>query len=502
MDGQDSWKRTEDIEIDLADLIRKLCMQWKQIFICAIAAAVIFSGLGIIRDRANAAKSEETKSEELTEKEQEDIAYALEVEKDTRELQEYLEHSMLMQTDPYHRNKAVILYSIENASRQNIWKITENYLNFVVNGGAADKLKESYYKNWDMEKNFLAELITAYQKNFNSPWQITVNSREEGNLQEEALFCVEVTGRDAEMTKQLAEDIQNVIRAQYSTIKNETGNHRLSLISIEESEYTDFGLLEQQQNKRTLLSAYKGNLNAATDAFSQEQLAVYQNETGIQAGNEELEEDAVLIEGRAGLNIKYLILGLAAGAFLYSCAFMGWYLYQDTVKSDTELRERYLFPLYGSISFKRKERWCGKRKPSGRECVLEKEKLQLLYRIRLACKKQKITKFCAVSDFLFSDQEKKCLEEIMEQLKKCGIEILIAENAMQNAAVWDELTGTGKVLAVYRTGTTTRRMIDEAMRFYLENGVTVIGAMLFINDEWKIQTACKRRKAVQTGKEV
>ena len=30
MDGQFAWKRTEDIEIDFMDLLRRLCMQWKK----------------------------------------------------------------------------------------------------------------------------------------------------------------------------------------------------------------------------------------------------------------------------------------------------------------------------------------------------------------------------------------------------------------------------------------------------------------------------------------
>lgn len=37
MDGKYSWKREEEIEIDFIDLLKRLCRQWKQIAVCALA---------------------------------------------------------------------------------------------------------------------------------------------------------------------------------------------------------------------------------------------------------------------------------------------------------------------------------------------------------------------------------------------------------------------------------------------------------------------------------
>ena len=48
-------------------------------------------------------------------------------------LETYLENSVLMQLDPYHKNKVIMLYWIDRAERQELPVITESYLHFVLN---------------------------------------------------------------------------------------------------------------------------------------------------------------------------------------------------------------------------------------------------------------------------------------------------------------------------------------------------------------------------------
>ena len=50
MNVQDSWKRTDEIEIDLADLLKKLAMRWKQMLLCAVAAALFAGGYGCLKN--------------------------------------------------------------------------------------------------------------------------------------------------------------------------------------------------------------------------------------------------------------------------------------------------------------------------------------------------------------------------------------------------------------------------------------------------------------------
>ena len=93
MDEQYSWKRTEEIEINLADLLKQLGMQWKQILLCALAAALLAGGYSYIKNRNNASVMEEAEDTELTAEELASVMSAVELHGDIRMQEEYMEGS-------------------------------------------------------------------------------------------------------------------------------------------------------------------------------------------------------------------------------------------------------------------------------------------------------------------------------------------------------------------------------------------------------------------------
>lgn len=468
MDEQYSWKRTEEIEIDLADLLKQLALQWKRILLCALACALTAGGYGYIKNRNSAGVMEAAEDAELTEEELDSVMSAVELHGDIRMQEEYMESSVLMNADPYHRHRIYMLYSIDGAKRQDIQKITESYLNFIANGGAADALQKSG-GDWDMDKSCLAEMITAYQKNYDSQYREIIEGAKAEDVLTESLFYAEVTGLDESQAGQLAKDMKQVLKKQYSKIREQTGSHRLTLLSTEHSIFADSSLLAQQRDRKAQLASNMANLKTITDAFSDKQLAVYQKEADIEdeklAQENSGSDDEVLEKNRneegSGFLVKYLVLGLAGGIFIYCGIYACWYLFRDTVKSEEEMKNLYTFPFYGNIPF---EKQADER---------------LVNRIRLSCKRQGIAKLCLASDFSFDTLEKDSLETMAGQLEGFGIHTVIAENAGRNAALWDTMTETGNVLMVCRIGKTTHRMIDDAVRFYRENGISVAGAAAF-----------------------
>lgn len=472
MDKQDSWKRTEDTEIDMMELLREICMQWKQILICAVICAAVLGGYGYLknRDSTDAVSGKDAAEEtELTEEEQQGIADAAELEEEIQQLETYLENSVLMQIDAYHKDKVVMLYSIEQAKGREVQKITESYLNFIANGGAVNGLKESA-GGWDMDSILLAELFSAGQKTYSVPYQILADSTQDWDMPAESLFYVEITGRNARMAERLADDVHAVLKEYRDRVNKKAGGHRLTLLSREKCQQADSGLAALQREKKALLSANKANLKAMTDAFSREQMMEYQDETNMEPGQEEPEE--VLTNAVSRSILKYIMAGLICGIFLYAGCYTCLYLFRDTVKSTGEMRRMYTFPFYGGIAVKQS-------KASNTE-KFEHEKAQIMNRIRLMCKKQGIKKLSIVSDFALEERERECMQSIAAWLKEWGIETLVAENGSKDTALWDALAETANVLIVCRIGTTTHRMIDEAVAFYLENDMSVTGAVAFV----------------------
>lgn len=471
MNEKHSWKKTEEVEINLIDLLQKLCRQWKQIAVCAVIFACLLGGYRYIKDRSAASTTgADTAAEEivLTKDEQQRVNGAVELSEEIAATEKYLDESILMNVDPYHKDRVLLLYSIDDATKSTKQKIVESYLTFLTAGGAIEAIQKTDSERWDINKSYLSELISAYQRT-DSSYQIVLE-----DTTAETLFYVDVTGKDDEMAEELAQAIQDAIEGYHDVVKETAGKHTLTLVSSEQGVKSDSSLATQQHDKNYQLSTNLASLKVLTDSFSEQQNLVYEELlTEDDAEGTEQQKEVV----STGISKKWVALGFVGGIFVYCCIFACFYLLRDTVKSMEELKAHYNFPIYGGIILKKGTKGTGEDLAGNQKDQYEREKAQLLNRIRLACQNQKLSKICIATDFSLNEQEKSFVESASKQLKEWGIDIILGENVTGNVSIWDALTEVGNVLMIYKLGTTTHQMIDEEMSFYTENNLEVIGAM-------------------------
>lgn len=469
MNENQSWKKTQEVEINLMDLLRKLCKQWKQILLCAVIFACLLGGYRFIKGSGEAQTNGAAVSTEgivLTKDEQKRVDGAVTLSDEIEANQKYMDESILMNIDPYHKDRAVLLYSIEDVSKRTKQRIVESYLSFIKDGGAIKELKEKAPDTWTMDDSYLAEVISAYQSN-DSSTQIVLNETTANTL-----FYIEVTGKDEKMVAELAKGLQEAVDAYQVSVKKNAGEHTLTLLSKEQGVKSDSGLATTQHDKNYQLSNNLYNLKTLTDSFSEQQKAVYEEQIA------KADDVKVIKKEDSGISIKWIVLGFAGGIFVYCCIFACFYLLRDTVKSTGELKSHYTFPVFGSILLKKGTKGTGEDLAGREKDDYERQRAQMLNRIRLACQSKEITKICIASDFSFREQEKSFVESASKQLKAWGIETVVGENVAGNVSVWDTLTEVGSVLMLYKLGTTTHQMIDEEMGFYMENHLNVMGAMV------------------------
>ncbi len=457
MDKDFSWKKTQEVEIDLTDWIKSLLLHWKGMVICALAAAVLLGGYSYIKSKSikEAAGRESAEEIELKEEEQQSVAEAVQLAKEIADLENYMEQSVLMQIDPYQKNRIVLLYSIGQTSKQELQKISESYLSFLSYGGAVGAVAQAD-SEWDgIGDSYLAELVSAWQR-ADSTYRI-ISENDVGSIPAETLLYVEVTGVDAKMAEKLAADIQKALKDYEDEVQKVCGSHKLSLLKGEKSVVFDSSLLAQQREKKESLKSSRGNLKSMTEVFSHKQKAVYQEETGLDFNEGGQGTNAE----RAGVSFRYILLGVFAGVFGYCGLFACRYLMHDAIRSEKEFKAHYTIPFYGCI-------------PVGKR---QKEAERIWGRIRFMCRQQKVAKFCLAADSALSVQEKECMEQMKGKFEKWGIQPDVVEDLEGNISAWDQLADTGAVLLLCRLGHTSYATVDEQMGFYLENGIRVLGTV-------------------------
>lgn len=466
MDGNGSWKKTEEVQIDLPDLLRSLLAGWKQAVICMLAAAVLLGGYGWMKNGGVAAGVAGIEGGELTEEEEQAVEDALQVEEELAELEDYVEHSILMQANPYRKNQVFFMFLISGATNHTISGISESYLGFLTNGGAVDVLQKADGSTWKMDKRYLGELIAARLKS-DGVYQVVAVDEAQA-VPAEALLYVEVTGKDAKMAAKLAEDLQDALEGYSDKVGKQCGKHKLALVSSQDTVRIDYGLLAQQDEKKQTLKAKQESLKSMTEGFHKQQKELYKKHSSRKGQADEKEERE---DGEGRIPVKYLLFGLAGGIGIYCAWFAFSYMMRDTVKSAREFRACYNLPFFGSISLQEG----GKKKRKGMRDY-EREKALVLNRTRLACKKQGAGTLCLAAGFEPDAKGRTCLDELSKQLEEWGITVVFVDKAGENTAQWDAVAEAGNVLLVCKAGDTTHREIDEEMEFYLENGVAVIGA--------------------------
>lgn len=463
MNQECSWKRTQEAEIDLLELAGSLRTQWKKILACGLAAAVLAGGGSFFYSRSHPIQVSEAAWEEaaaqtttqtaageskapLTKEQQEqNETRAAQLRENIKRLETYLENSILMQVDPFHKDSRNLLFAIEDAQSHRVQKIMESYLGFLTYG-AADAVKKSDASMKQIESSYLAELITSAQKAGSS-----YQSEEQAQTLSAVVLQVTVTGRDGQMAERIAADLQNVLQEYSKKVKKDCGSHKLTLLEHTAGERVDSTLLAQQREKQTLLATDRASLKTLLESGT----AAGQKQTEPSGQKPEAEKEPQEAAAKGSISVVAVCFGFLGGALLYAAAYACWYMLQDVVHSAREFRRHYAIPFYGSL-----------------------RQAQTSGRIRLLCGRQGITQLCMAVDTSFAEKEQAALEQWIRQLQEDRIQVQLAENLSANPKLWDSglLTQTQAVLLVCGLKATSCHTVDDTMLFCLENDIPVLGA--------------------------
>lgn len=495
---EQTWKKSDVIEMDFGMILKKLIRHWKAMLICGFICALLLGGYrNLTTEKENTKKASETgqSAEEwmtyLSDTEKKSVRTAVALAAEAEQIQKQLEDSVYLNLDPYHVNQATMLYAIDGVSQASGEKILNMYKNYIQSGGLA---KEIASDDADYTEEELISLICINQTE-----QSNVLSTEEQEQQQtqvviikdkkeiekeiekkdkSVMLSVTVLGKDAEMAENLAQLTTDAIQSYQPTVVKSAGKHTLTLLDQQTGLKSDTELAASIHERKTSLQANTNAVQNATNIFTDIQKEAYQAllvEKGIAAED----KNAVIAETEDNSlqqMLVFVIFGFIGGALLYSCIYAAVYLLRDTLKGEKELKKHYTFPVFGSIMQKKGANGTGEDLSGADKDTFEREKAQLLHRLKLACEKKEITCFLLTTDYTLSVWDKALVESMIKQLKAWGIEVVLAENITGDISLWDEMTQIGQIVMLYKVGETTHQRIDEEMTFYTENDMHVLGA--------------------------
>ncbi len=347
--------RFNEQELDLIDLFMRLLEQWKGILVVGIVFAILLSAVMSVRKSNVETAAEEAVTEDTaTEDMYQQACTALSQYADYMLAKDAYDRSIFTKNDFSNCNIVTCIYQIHPDTEQvDTYALASIYSSITKDADFTDTMTKEANKYWDdVDENSLYEILGV------SATQDTKIDTPSGGI-------ITVTFRlpkDADLTKWQS-CVTDAINAYHRKMGNLAGAHSIKPILSNSKAENNANLVKQQNEKYTALITAKAAYDKTFAALGKDDQATveeiikeggnsYNIEDYIGSLNQKLQDikDAKASEAKpaetvqpvekpssSGFSIKYFVLGLIVGAFLYACAYLAYFILIRLVRNEKDL---------------------------------------------------------------------------------------------------------------------------------------------------------------------
>ena len=467
-----------DIEISIKDLFFYFARRWVQLLLAALVGFLLVGGLKYAMNlRADAAKeaAEAQTSEipkEVYEEQKKLNTQLYNKQSNEREIAkqqviidqtgEYLQNSVLMRLDPYHKLSAVRRYLVTTGSgdsyeyfRDPADPIAASYAQVTV--GAEDFAQLS--SKYSVDPVYLQELVQC-----------------EADLDANTVVLT-ATGETAEMAQDVLHVAESFLLSKQEEIAARYGKHDIEMVFESQSSAVDSDLIEMQQTNRTAL------VNAQ-NALERAQNAVYDAEGQVRDLEKSVHE---LTEKHTGSpmksSLKYAILGFLLGGCAMGGIYLLRYLFPSRLHTADEMKAYWDIPVLGVFdkqsnakAFKALDQWF--MKLNGDITGLKDETVISNVAVTLDNVVPAGTKLIVAGD-ADDDKHRMLSEALKGALSSKTISLTEAPDLLHSAAERSELAQSDAVLLIAERNKSTYQNMQELIDTTRVLGKKIIGCVVY-----------------------
>ena len=329
------------IQIDFADFMWKLLMQWKAILLFCIVMAILVSGAKYAKDSKqydkalldqkkatqdislSADERIEAALEALPAEQRTDVIFAVQQQELIKSYKEYLENSILIASDPTSQRQLSINYLITDNDHIGLQAICDSFSTYLKQDELLNELREIISPNTDLD--YIRELVNPECNEINE-----ISEKDEikiiSNNDTSIVFTVKIILPDDVESEAVVAAVDSAISAAQNDLFSGS-DIQCYKINIEDGHVFNEDISDRRytitKNTNDIINSY----NTAKNNLSTEQKSVLETIIAIKntenAGrNPEGFADADITEentiARPGISKKYVLLGFILGAFIYA----------------------------------------------------------------------------------------------------------------------------------------------------------------------------------------
>lgn len=476
-------------EISLWELMTEMMLRWRIILVWMAVGAVLAGAVSYVRSNPAAESVQTGKQmsdpgqdlredpsvleEQLTQAQQQKVNYVLAYESVYQTQLAYKEDSVLMRMDPNCVQETELTFFVEADSKRSAADIEKAYEDIIRTDALAAYLEDQV---GGKDGSGIRELITLV--------------RGSGSLPEGTnTFQVRLIHSDKSALRDMTEAFIGYLQQKQGQIEKAMGRHEVVLVDQSEAETVDMDILSVQKRMIDEIANTETVILQNKEAFTAEQQQYYElmtmtgsDKDGAEDGTKEPEQDTSAF---SRISVKYVILGMFLGAFLYLFIFFMRYVFNHKLSASDSLQELYDIPQLGLIPqqesrkpFAFIDRWILSLNESGGRRFTRDEAMRLAAAaVKMAAAREGTGKICLVGCGLMGQALEVC-EAIRDELAKEGIQAEILNNVLYDAQAMYSLEGIGAAVLVERAQSTLYAEIAKEKELLRRQGITVLGGII------------------------
>lgn len=506
----------EEREIDLIDLMVEILYRWKGLVLGALIGAMLLGGFSYYKSM-QAVKSaaytsmpaEEAKEYlegVLSATDKFSARQAVASERALKSYEDYFEGSVLMNLDPNAVPQAVLVYSVAAKDQTEAENITALYVQMLKSGKLAEYLAGLDESLTAAAASELINVGGSYdtgstmviQDTFASAYG-TAHTSSAGTSSPAVSFVVTLRNRTGEAVASMADAADEYIRAMAGDEAFSGKNHSLKLAARSEGVVIDPELMERQKVLTDAVYAYSNinnNAAASRDKLKGNGLAYYnvlkeleQEREDAAAGVADTEDEisvsqTVVSDIKPSVSKKYVLIGLAAGAFVYAGILLLKYLLDSRIHYTDDLTVLYGITRIGSIPDEKKwgrsayTGWLRKIRDRGNRFFAGDKAVELSCTgVRALCEKKDISSLCVIGCNM-EGRTGEVASSIVNAVSDGSFKSEAIANILYDADAYKRFCTYQGVVLLEKCGETMYEEILEELKKISAQGITLLGAVI------------------------
>lgn len=481
--------------ISLKELLEYVLLRWRLLIICVIVFSVMAGGCSYLKSYNDAVQTRKEEQNpdfsqyenELRDSEIQEVEDSVEEYVSYRETyekyKEYIDNSIKMQLDANAVPTTKIIYQISGNSE--LKNIGDTFVEIFPNNSVFKQIKEK--TDWDVKSSYISELISVTNSDMAtiSLGEQSASNILENNDQENhpILLSIRIISDRQKNCEIMADIIDAELNAATVELQKQFGEFRIQKISESYGEETNKELLSTQQSCVNEMNTVSNVIKNIETSLSEQQQAYFV--ALLNSDNESSTTDSVHEEvtGLNYINIKYIILGIAAGIFVFVFYTMCKFLFNRHLISLNYIKNDLCSPLlevFVGDNQKRKfgsrlDKWIRNFFVQKNETFSKDDRLQMLCtNIKVFMRKKNIEEIYLTGS-ISTTEISQFLQELKEYLDKYNITFVTGNSILYDANSLEVFTEKKGVVFIEQIGKSLNDEIHKELQYCDEYGVENIG---------------------------